>query len=248
MGGIREGIDYFPLSVEYEEKLYAAGKIKGSRWIKREGRPSDDAILTARLVDRAIRPLFPKEIKNEVQVILTVLSFDAVNDSDVLGLIAASAALSLSPIPWNGPLAGLRVGRVSDEWVLNPSFEARDKSDLDLVIAGKDSKVLMIEAEGREVPEDVVYGAVDFSIKHLDKLSAFISEVAAAAGKPLSETAKEEHLVSMAKELVDAAYETTLTAGVALERRLFHSLFAFEDQKEGMAAFVEKRKPNFTGR
>ncbi|OGY52352.1 MAG: polyribonucleotide nucleotidyltransferase [Candidatus Buchananbacteria bacterium RIFCSPLOWO2_01_FULL_56_15] len=184
MGGIREGIDFFPLSVDYEEKLYAAGKIKGSRWIKREGRPSDEAILTARLVDRAIRPLFPKEIKNEVQVILTVLSFDAVNDSDVLGLIAASAALALSPIPWNGPLAGLRVGRVNDEWLLNPSFEARDKSDLDLVIAGKDSKVLMIEAEGREVPEDVVYGAVDFSVKHLNKLSAFISEVAAAAGKP----------------------------------------------------------------
>ena len=122
MGGIREGADYFPLSVDYEERLYAAGKIKGSRWIKREGRPSDEAILTSRLVDRCIRPLFSKEIKNEVQVILTVLSFDQENDSDVVGLVAASAALAISDIPWAGPLAGLRVGRVDGELVINPAL------------------------------------------------------------------------------------------------------------------------------
>ena len=101
--GLREGMDYFPLLVDYEERLYAAGKIKGSRWIKREGRPSDEAVLTSRLVDRCIRPLFPKDLKNEVQIILTVLSFDAENDSDVVGLIAASAALAISNIPWQGP-------------------------------------------------------------------------------------------------------------------------------------------------
>ncbi len=151
MGNVREGVDYFPLFVDYEERLYAAGKIKGSRWIKREGRPSDEAILTSRLVDRCIRPLFSKEIKNEVQVILTVLSFDSENDSDIVGLIAASAALAISDIPWGGPLAGLRLGQINGEWVINPSFEAREKSDLDLVIAGIDSKVLMIEAEGKEV-------------------------------------------------------------------------------------------------
>src|SRR3989344_5364525 len=127
MGNIREGIDFFPLSVDYEERLYAAGKIKGSRWIKREGRPSDEAVLTSRLVDRCIRPLFSKEIKNDVQVILTVLSFDQENDSDVVGLVAASAALAISNIPWNGPLAGVRVGYLGGEWVLNPSFAAREK-------------------------------------------------------------------------------------------------------------------------
>src|SRR3989338_2047238 len=137
LGGIREGVDYFSLSVDYEEK------IKGSRWMRREGRPSDEAVLTSRLVDRCIRPLFPKEIKNEVQVILTVLSFDQENDSDVVGLVAASIALAISNIPWNGPLAGVRVGHINGEWVLNPSFAAREKSDLDLVVAGIGEKVLM---------------------------------------------------------------------------------------------------------
>ena len=153
----RPGIDYLPLLVDYEERLYAAGKIKGSRWIKREGRPSDEAILTSRLIDRCIRPLFPSELKNEVQVIATVLSFDQENDADVVALTAASIALAISPIPWAGPLAGVRVGQVEGEWVLNPSFDARDKSDLDLVVAGRDSKVLMIEAEGKEVAEDTVF-------------------------------------------------------------------------------------------
>ncbi|OGY46239.1 MAG: polyribonucleotide nucleotidyltransferase [Candidatus Buchananbacteria bacterium RIFCSPHIGHO2_01_FULL_44_11] len=184
LGGIREGVDYFPLSVDYEEKLYAAGKIKGSRWIKREGRPSDEAVLTSRLVDRCIRPLFPKEIKNEVQVILTVLSFDQENDSDIVGLVAASAALAISDIPWGGPLAGIRIGRVEGEWVINPSFEAREKSDLDLVVAAKENKVLMIEAEGKEVAEDVVYSAVEFSLKHTNPIIDLINQVVAAIGRP----------------------------------------------------------------
>ncbi len=182
MGGIREGVDYFPLSVDYEERLYAAGKIKGSRWIKREGRPSDEAILTSRLVDRAIRPLFPKEIKNEVQIILTVLSFDQENDSDVIGLIAASVALSISNIPWNGPLAGLRIGRVEGEWVLNPSFEARTKSEMDFIVAGKNNKLLMLECESHEVSEDVSYQAIEFSLKHIGKLTKFIEDVAKEIG------------------------------------------------------------------
>jgi len=208
MGGIREGINYFPLSVDYEEKLYAAGKIKGSRWIKREGRPSDEAILTSRLVDRCIRPLFPKEIKNEVQVILTVLSFDQENDSDVVGLIAASTALAISDIPWAGPLAGLRIGRVEAEWVINPSFEAREKSDLDLVIAGKDNKVLMIESEGKEVAEDVVYSAIEFSLKHINKIIDLINQVVKEVGVakanllPVSAEAKVE-TPEAEKELIE---------------------------------------------
>ncbi len=182
MGGVREGVDYFPLSVDYEERLYAAGKIKGSRWIKREGRPTDEAILTSRLVDRCVRPLFPKEIKNEVQIILTVLSFDNENDSDVVGLLAAASALAISDIPWDGPLAGLRVARINGEWVINPSFEAREKADLQLVVAGMDNKVLMIEAEGNEAPEEAAYEGIEFSMKHIKKLIETVKDVAKSVG------------------------------------------------------------------
>lgn len=183
MGDIREGMDYFPLSVDYEEKLYAAGKIKGSRWIKREGRPSDEAILTSRLVDRAIRPLFPKEIKNEVQVVLTVLSFDGQNDPDAISLIAASAALSISNIPWNGPLAGVRIGRVENEWIINPTFEQRENSDLDFIIAGLEKKLLMLECEGQEVSEDIAYGSIEYALNNIDSIIKLINEVAKAVGK-----------------------------------------------------------------
>jgi len=211
MGGIKDGMDYFPLSVEYEEKLYAAGKIKGSRWIKREGRPSDDAILTARLIDRCIRPLFSKEIKNEVQVILTVLSFDQENDSDVIALLGASIALAISDVPWNGPLAGMRIGQVDGELVVNPSFEAREKSDLDLVLAGIDGKLLMVEAEGKEVSEDLVFSAIDFSNSHISKVIEFIKDIAKSVGKEkaklvnpeLKAEDEEESTPESYKELVD---------------------------------------------
>ncbi|NUM25634.1 MAG: polyribonucleotide nucleotidyltransferase [Candidatus Buchananbacteria bacterium] len=182
MGGIREGVDFFPLSVDYEERLYAAGKIKGSRWIKREGRPTDEAILTSRLVDRCVRPLFPKEIKNEIQVILTVLSFDNENDSDVVGLIAASAALAISNIPWDGPLAGVRIARIDGQWVVNPSFEAREKAELQLVVAGMNNKVLMIEAEGLEASEDLVYEGIELSMKHINPLIDAINELVKKVG------------------------------------------------------------------
>jgi len=208
MGGVKEGADYFPLSVDYEERLYAAGKIKGSRWIKREGRPSDEAILTSRLVDRCIRPLFPKEIKNEVQVVLTVLSFDSENDSDVVGLIAASTALAISDIPWLGPLGGLRIGQVEGEWVLNPTFTAREKSNLDLVIAGASNKVLMLEAGANEVPEETVYSAIEFSLKHIDRLIDFINSVAKEVGKPKVKpevVLAEEETPESHKELIQKA-------------------------------------------
>jgi len=208
MGGIREGANYFPLSVDYEERLYAAGKIKGSRWIKREGRPSDEAILTSRLVDRCIRPLFSKDIKNEVQVVLTVLSFDSENDSDVVGLIAASAALAISDIPWAGPLAGLRIGRINGEWVINPSFEAREKSDLDLVVAGINDKVLMIEAGASEINEKDAYEAIEFSLKHIKKAIGLINDVVKEVGKPKVTPAvvlAEEETPETHKELIKKA-------------------------------------------
>src|SRR5690606_27972489 len=129
----RDGMSFFPLSVEYQEKMYASGKIKGSRFIKREGRPTDDAVMTSRMIDRSIRPLFTKGIRHEVQIIIEVLSADLEHQTDILGLIGASAALAVSDIPWDGPLAGIRIGRVDGELVINPTFETITKSDLDLI-------------------------------------------------------------------------------------------------------------------
>lgn len=174
---IREGIDYFPLMVDYEERLYAAGKIKGSRFIKREGRPSDEAILTSRLVDRSIRPLFDDTIRNDVQVVLTVLSVDQENDADIIGLIAASCALSISSIPWHGPIAAVRIGRIDNEWAINPTYEERDKSVLDLVLAGNEDKILMIEAGGEQTPEETMLEAIQFAHKHLKNIVKTIRDI-----------------------------------------------------------------------
>jgi len=180
----REGMDYFPLMVEYEERLYAAGKIKSSRFIKREGRATDEAILTARLVDRAIRPLFPQGLKNDVQVIVTVLAIDQENDPDIPAMIGASAALMLSNIPWEGPLSAVRVGQINGEWVLNPTYEARAKSELDLFVAGTGEKILMVEAGAREVPEDTMYSAMEFSMKHNRKMCEFLAGIQKEIGMP----------------------------------------------------------------
>src|SRR3989344_3717870 len=136
MGGVKEGLDYFPLLVDYEERLYAAGKIKSSRFIKREGRASDEAILTGRLIDRGIRPLFDQDIRNEVQIVVTVLSVDGVNDPDILACNAVSTALVTSDIPWSGPLGTVRVCKVNGKYVINASYEEREKADLDLVVSG----------------------------------------------------------------------------------------------------------------
>jgi len=156
----REGIDFFPLMVEYEERLYAAGIIKGSRWIKREGRPSDESVLTGRMIDRAIRPLFNQSSRKDVQVVITVLSVDQENDHDVVSLVAASAALSISGVEWNGPVSCTRVGRVEGSFVFNPTYKDRETSDLDLIVAGTDQKVIMIEASANEVPESEMLKAL----------------------------------------------------------------------------------------
>jgi len=179
---IREGIDYFPLLVDYEERLYAAGKIKGSRFIKREGRPTDEAILTSRLVDRAIRPFFNQEMRNDVQVVITVLSIDNENDPDIVSLIAASCALHMSNIPWDGPVGCLRVGQINGEWVLNPTNTAREKSNFDLVVAGRQDKVVMMEAKGNETPEETILGAIEFAQKHMRKVINLIEEVREKVG------------------------------------------------------------------
>ena len=169
MGGVREGIDFFPLSVDYEERLYAGGKIPGS-FFRREGRPSTDAILTARLTDRPLRPLFPKGMRNEVQVMMFSLSSDADNPLDILAINAASAAVMISDIPWNGPVGAVRVGRIDGSFIANPTFSEMDKSDLDLRLAGTRDAILMVECGANEVPEDIMVAALEFGHQSIQPL------------------------------------------------------------------------------
>lgn len=179
----RDGIDFFPLMVNFEEKLYAAGKIKGSRFIKREGRPSEEAILSGRMVDRAIRPLFDDSMRNETQVILTALSWDGENDSQVPAFFAASLALAISPIPWNGPIGGARVGRIDGKYVLNPTLKQREEGDMDVMVAGTPDKVVMVEAELKEVPEEEVIGAMQFGAHELAPVLDFIKKIQSEVGQ-----------------------------------------------------------------
>ncbi|MDD6118936.1 MAG: polyribonucleotide nucleotidyltransferase [Selenomonadaceae bacterium] len=182
----REGVDFFPLTVDYEEKMYAAGKIPGG-FIKREGRPSSDAILCARLIDRPIRPLFPKGFRNDVQIVATVLSVEPDNAPELLGMLGASAALTISDIPFMGPIAGVRVGRVDDEFVINPTEEQRKVSTLNLTVAGSQDAVMMVEAGASELPEDVILDAIMFGHAAIKKLVAFQKEIQAACGKEKTE-------------------------------------------------------------
>lgn len=195
--------DFFPLSVDYEEKLYAGGKIHTSRFIKREGRPSEKAILTSRLIDRSIRPLFPKDYQAEVQVVLTVLSYDAQNDPDVVSLVAASAALSISDIPWNGPLAAVRVGRKESEFLLNPTEDEKQLSSLDLVIAHTKDEIVMIEADAQEVEEKTVHDAIQFGLKEGQAVLKLIQDFTKEAGKPKQEYEKQVLNPTIAKNVRD---------------------------------------------
>ncbi len=178
----REGIDFFPLTVEFEERLYAVGRIKGSKFIKRDTRPGDEAVLNGRMIDRAIRPLFSEEIRNEVQVIITVLSVDGENPSKIVGLIAASAALAISNIPWNGPIAGLNVGLKDGKFILNPTVVELNEGDLELTLAGSGEKIVMIEASAKEVPEKTVLEAFKFGQKALGDIIDLINQAVKAAG------------------------------------------------------------------
>jgi len=220
----RDSVDFFPLSVEYEEKLYAAGKIKSSRFIKREGRPTDEAVMTGRMIDRSIRPLFPSGVRHDIQVIIECLSADMENDTDIPSLIGASCALAISDIPWAegvGHIGGIRVGRIDGEWVINPTFEARAKSDLEVIVAGTTEKSLMIEAAAKEVPEADMYQAIVFGQKHIKEATDLIAQVVAAVGKPkkAAETLKgplsrETAEQRAAREAVVAKAEAFLAARI----------------------------------
>jgi polyribonucleotide nucleotidyltransferase len=177
-------LDYFPLSVDYEEKMYAAGKISGSRFIKREGRPSDEAILIGRIIDRPIRPLFPKGFRAEVQVVASVLSMDPSFRPDMVAMTAASTALSISGAPFDGPIAGIRVGRIDGEFKAFLSPEEREKSDLDLVVAAKDSGIIMVEAGANEVTEDVIAEALAWAYDAVQPAIALQKELAEKLATP----------------------------------------------------------------
>ncbi|HDO23760.1 MAG TPA: polyribonucleotide nucleotidyltransferase, partial [bacterium] len=184
----REGLDYFPLTVDYEEKFYAAGQILGSRFMRREGRPSEEAILASRLIDRTIRPLFNKKIRNEVQVIVLALSIDDKNDPDIPAVIAASLALGISDIPWGGPVGAARIGCLevqppNMEFVANPYFEEREKSKLNIVVCGRDGKINMIEAGAGEAGEDIVIGAMGKAVDEIKKIQKFQEDIIKEIGK-----------------------------------------------------------------
>lgn len=186
-------LGYFPLTVDYLERLYAGGRIKGSRWVKREGRPSDEAILTSRLVDRSIRPLFPKNYFQEVQVIITVLSVDSENDPDVLAIIATSAALSVSDIPWQGPVGALRVGFRDGAYFPNPQNGELEFSDMDLVVSATQETIVMIEADAHQVLEKTMIGAFNYAQEEIKKIIALIEELQEEVGQEkLSLPQKEE--------------------------------------------------------
>ncbi len=187
----RDGMNYFPLLVGYEEKLYAAGIIKGSRWIKREGRPSDDSVLAARMVDRAIRPLFNEKDRRDIQVILTVLSVDEENDPEIVSLIAASAALSISKVDWKGPIAGIKVGRVNNELVFNPNLEQEKESDFDLTVAGTDEKIIMLEAGAKEVNEEDMFNAMNESLGRMKPVLDILNKIQKEL-KPKADTVEEK--------------------------------------------------------
>ena len=179
----RDGIDFFPLSIDYEEKMYAVGKIPGS-FMKREGKPSENAILTSRVIDRPMRPLFPKDLRNDVSIVATVMSVEQDNAPEFCAMIGASAAVSISDIPFNGPIAAVYVGLVDGEFVINPTLEQREKSDLNLTVAGSAQKVVMIEAGANEVPEDVMYDAIMFAHEEIKKIVEFIKGIQDEIGKP----------------------------------------------------------------
>lgn len=179
----RDGIDFLPLSVDYDEKLYAVGRIPGS-FTRREGRPGEKAILTSRVIDRPIRPLFPKDLRNDVALTLTVMSVDPDCSPEITAMIGASIALSISDIPWNGPIGGAFVGMIGDKFVINPTAEERKESVLELTVAASEKKVVMIEAGAKEVSDEDMYNAIMYAHEEIKKLLVFINEIIATIGKP----------------------------------------------------------------
>ncbi|MGB8709365.1 MAG: polyribonucleotide nucleotidyltransferase, partial [Methyloceanibacter sp.] len=226
----KPGIDFFPLTVNYQEKTFAAGKIPGG-YFKREGRPTEKETLTSRLIDRPIRPLFAGGFRNETQVVATVLSHDMENDPDIVALIASSAALTLSGIPFLGPIGAARVGYIASKYVLNPMIDEMRESTLDLVVAGTASAVLMVESEAKELPEDVMLGAVMYGQKHFQPvLDAIVKLAERAAKEPweLKSDASAEELAAKARAIAE------------VELREAYKIAAKHERRDSVAAIKEK--------
>jgi polyribonucleotide nucleotidyltransferase len=215
MGKERTDIDYFPLTVEYVERLYAGGRIKGSRWVKREGKPTDESVLIARLIDRSVRPLFPKEFKKEVQIIATVLSVDGENSPDILSLIATSAALSISPIPWKGPVGAVRMGYVKSEengkssFIVNPGMAESQLSELDLIVTSIKNKTLMLEAGAQQVSEDIALEGIKKAQIENEKIISFIEDFAKKF-KVVKEEVKPNTEFAELIALLEKSYKTEI--------------------------------------
>lgn len=215
MSGKDTSLDYFPLSVEYVERLYAGGRIKGSKWVKREGRPTDESILIARMIDRSIRPLFPKELKKDIQVVITVLSVDGQNDPGVLGAIATSAALATSNIPWNGPIGTTRIGVTKENgtpaYTVNPVSAEIDTLHLDLVVSGTDKKTVMIEAGSKQATEDVVVEAARMAKEWNGKIIEFINTLVKEVGEEKITVQADADLAEVIM-LVEKSYKDQIVA------------------------------------
>ncbi|MEW5792083.1 MAG: polyribonucleotide nucleotidyltransferase [Pseudomonadota bacterium] len=218
---VKPGQDFFPLTVNYQEKMFAAGKIPGG-FFKREGRPTEKETLTSRLIDRPIRPLFPDGFMNEVQIIATVLSVDQKNDPDIPAMIGASAALAISGLPFHGPIGAARVGYVDGQYVLNPSYAELQQSKLDLVVAGTEQAVIMVESEARELPEQVMLDAILFGHEQMQAVIQLIQRLAAEAGKPRwtwAPAAEDEDLQAAVAERAREAVAQAYGIHVKQERR-----------------------------
>jgi len=258
----RQGIDFFPLTVDYEERMYAGGRIPGS-FFRREGRPSEEAILIARLTDRPLRPLFPKDMRNDVQVILYSFSADAENPIDILALNAASAALMISDVPWGGPVGAVRVGRINGEFVVNPTFEEKKGSDLDLRLAGTREAILMVECGAEFVPEDVLVSALEHAHKAIQPIIDLQEQMAAEIGKAkreypsftLDESLKNtvfEQAVPKLEEIFNQPYQITSTYGAINDLRaaIVSELSADDEALSGSIkqAFEQAEKDVVRGR
>jgi len=214
----REGIDFFPLSVDYEERLYSVGKIPGG-FIKREGRPSERAVLTSRVIDRQIRPLFPKDLRNDVAVVNTVLSVDQDNSPEVAAMIGSSIALCISDIPFKGPIAGIVLGLIEDEIIINPNEEQRVKSQLYLTLAGSKTKITMIEAAANEVSDEVMLAAIIKGQEEIKKVAEFVEIIVKEIGKPKFSYTSCEIPAEIFAAVKEFAYKSTREAVLAIEKQ-----------------------------
>ena len=231
----REDIDFLPLSCDYEERMYASGKIPGG-FIRREGRPSEKAILSSRLMDRPLRPLFPKGYHNDVVVVATVMSVDLDCETDIMAMVGASVAIATSDIPWEGPIAAVRVGRVDGRFIINPTLEQREQSDINLTVAGTKEAIMMVEAGADEVPEDVMLDAIFFGHDEIKKLVEFIDEIVSEVGKP-----KKELVINQVPEDIDTAVRDYATGRMQEAIHTFDKL----ERLDNMDAVEVETKEHF---